>query len=218
MLEARHETRVAQEKEWQALQADIADSRKLRKDTTISLNEQVRRAERDEQEKKKHERHPELAAANATTGSKNAPAASLDAASNQKGEDSNTQRKELASGASVTTPKSGAQTRADADQPEATAKYTDVHKPKVDTAATKDAAGDGATDPARDESTTDDGLQADERSIKTDLAAERKRKIEKDVVLNEVAHILADEVTLIRADNKLAARVLPHTAMNNNVD
>jgi len=45
-----------------------------------------------------------------------------------------------------------------------------------------------------------------------------QRKIEKDVVLNEVAHILADEVTLIRADNKLAARVLPHTAMNNNVD
>jgi len=218
MLTTRHEARVAQEKEWQALQADISDYRKLRKDTTISLNEQVRRAERDEQEKKKHERHPELAAANATTGSKNAVAASPDAASNQKGEDSNTQRKELASGASATTPKSGAQTRADADQPEATAKYTDVHKPKVETGSAKDASSDAAADPARDESTTDDGLQADERSIKTDLAAERKRKVEKDVVLNEVAHILADEVTLIRADNKLAARVLPHTAMNNNVD
>jgi carboxyl-terminal processing protease len=211
MLEARHEQRVAQEKEWQALQADIADFRKLRKDTTISLNEQVRRAERDEQEKKKHERHPELAAANATTGSKNA----LDAASNQKGEDSNTQRKELANGASATPPKSAAQNRADADQPEATARFTDVHKPKVDTTTTKDAASDNAADPARDEGVQDDGLQADERSLKTDLAAERKRKIEKDVVLNEVAHILADEVTLIRADNKLAARVLPHTALNN---
>jgi carboxyl-terminal processing protease len=219
MLTTRHEARVAQEKEWQALQADISDYRKLRKDTTISLNEQVRRAERDEQERKKHERHPELAAANAATGSKNAVAASPDSGSNQKGEDSNTQRKELASGASATTPKAGAQTRADADQPEATARYTDVHKPKVDTATAKnDAAADGAADPARDDAAQDDGLQADERSLKTDLAAERKRKIEKDVVLNEVAHILADEVALIRADNKLAARVLPHTAMNNNVD
>jgi carboxyl-terminal processing protease len=55
--------RVAQEKEWQALQADIADYRKLRKDTTISLNEQVRRAERDRG--KEEARTPsELAAAN----------------------------------------------------------------------------------------------------------------------------------------------------------
>ncbi|HET7779630.1 MAG TPA: carboxy terminal-processing peptidase [Rudaea sp.] len=219
MLEARHEARVAQEKEWQALQADIADYRKLRKDTTISLNEQVRRAERDEQERKKHERHPELAAANSATSKETVASAEP---GSQKPADGKIPRVPVDSNVptdakgSATTPKSGAQARADTDQPGATAKYTDVHKPKVDTGTTKDvAAADAATDPARDESTTDDGLQADERSIKTDLAAERKRKIEKDVVLNEVAHILADEVTLIRADNKLAARVLPHTALNN---
>jgi len=218
MLTTRHEARVAQEKEWQALQADIADYRKLRKDTTISLNEQVRRAERDEQEKKKHERHPELAASNSATSKETVASAEP---GSQKPVDGKIPRVPIDSNvpadskAGATAPKSGAQTRADADQPEATAKYTDVHKPKVETGSAKDASSDAAADPARDESTTDDGLQADERSIKTDLAAERKRKVEKDVVLNEVAHILADEVTLIRADNKLAARVLPHTAMNN---
>ncbi|MGH8122912.1 MAG: carboxy terminal-processing peptidase, partial [Rudaea sp.] len=59
MLEARHEKRVAGDKQWLALQADIADVRKLRKETTISLNEQMRRAERDEQEAKRRERHPD---------------------------------------------------------------------------------------------------------------------------------------------------------------
>ena len=63
---------------------------------------------------------------------------------------------------------------------------------------------------------TDDGLQADERSLKSDLAEERKRKVEKDVALNEAAHILADEVNLIRADTKLASRVLPHSAIEKN--
>src|SRR5689334_17184413 len=52
MLEARHEARAAKAREWQAFSADISDWRKLRKETTISLNEQARRAERDEQEKK----------------------------------------------------------------------------------------------------------------------------------------------------------------------
>jgi carboxyl-terminal processing protease len=69
---------------------------------------------------------------------------------------------------------------------------------------------------AKDEGVTDDGLQADERSLKSDLAEERKRKIEKDVALNEAAHILADEVNLIHADTKLASRVLPHSAIEKN--
>ena len=56
----------------------------------------------------------------------------------------------------------------------------------------------------------DDGLQADERSLKSDLAEEKKRKAEKDVVLNEASRILADEVDLLKSDTKLAARVLPH--------
>ena len=56
----------------------------------------------------------------------------------------------------------------------------------------------------------DDGLQADERSLKSDLAEEKKRKAEKDVVLNEASRILSDEVDLLKSDTKLAARVLPH--------
>jgi hypothetical protein len=36
------------------------------------------------------------------------------------------------------------------------------------------------------------------------------------VPLNEAAHILADEVDLIRADTKLASRVLPHNPLDHN--
>jgi carboxyl-terminal processing protease len=64
----------------------------------------------------------------------------------------------------------------------------------------------------------DDGLQADERSIKDELADEKARKAEKDVVLHEVANILADEVNLLRTDTKLAARVLPHSAIEKPLD
>ena len=64
----------------------------------------------------------------------------------------------------------------------------------------------------------DDGLQADERSLKSDLAEEKKRKDAKDVVLNEASRIIADEVDLLHADTKLAARVLPHGALNKAVD
>ncbi|MBS0485750.1 MAG: hypothetical protein JSS13_00270, partial [Proteobacteria bacterium] len=44
------------------------------------------------------------------------------------------------------------------------------------------------------------------------------RKAEKDVVLHEVANILADEVNLLGADTKLAARALPHAAADKPVD
>ena len=55
----------------------------------------------------------------------------------------------------------------------------------------------------------DDGLQPDERSISTEIAREEKAKDRRDVVLEETAHILADEIGLIRSDTKLAAQVLP---------
>ena len=42
----------------------------------------------------------------------------------------------------------------------------------------------------------DDGLQANERSIAHELAAEKARKNAKDVLLDEAVHILSDEVTL----------------------
>jgi carboxyl-terminal processing protease len=67
MLEAKHEARAHADSAWRANQDDIADYRKMRKETTISLNEQARRAERDEQDAKRKQRHPELASAPAPT-------------------------------------------------------------------------------------------------------------------------------------------------------
>ncbi|MFT3790881.1 MAG: carboxy terminal-processing peptidase [Rudaea sp.] len=151
LLGARHDKRTASEREWLAYQADVADARKLREDKTISLNEAVRRKERDDQEAKRRERHPEqFADANAD------------------------QAKAGANGASQANAKPAPNRR-------------------------------GATDDANQ----DDGLQADERSLKSDLAEEKRRKALKDVVLDEAAHIVADEVDLLRADTKLAAQVLP---------
>ncbi len=55
---------------------------------------------------------------------------------------------------------------------------------------------------------TDDGLQSNERNISADLAIEKARKDVKDVLLNEAAHILSDEVGLLTANSSLAASVL----------
>ena len=63
MLKSLHYVRVAGEKPWLAYEADVADARKMRAETSISLNEKARRAERDEQEAKRKQRHPELAEA-----------------------------------------------------------------------------------------------------------------------------------------------------------
>ncbi|WP_295999802.1 carboxy terminal-processing peptidase [Rugamonas sp.] len=59
---------------------------------------------------------------------------------------------------------------------------------------------------------TDDGLQADERSLTAELDAEKAAKNAKDVLLNEAVHVLADEVTLLKTDTRLASRVLPYAA------
>jgi len=55
----------------------------------------------------------------------------------------------------------------------------------------------------------DDGLQAGERNLANELAAEKVRKNAKDVLLNEAVHILSDEVGVLKADARLAARVKP---------
>jgi len=175
MLKSMHDARVAKEKPWQAYEADVTDFRKLRAETTISLNEKVRRDERDAREKTFKERHPDLA--------KNDTAAKPSDATAQTGDNSK---------------------RAHVDQVSPAAVQTDK-------AAVK-------PQPAVPNPNQDDGLQADERSIKTDLADEKARKAEKDVVLHEVANILADEVNLLNADTKLAARALPHAAADKPVD
>lgn len=175
MLETRHDARTAGQKDWQAYAADILDLRKLRKETTISLNEQARRVERDEQERKRLERHPIVAGATGTDRSADKNA-----------------------GASASGPQ--ATPRTDPDIP--------VDKSHVVAKGAKTAA---ATD--KEAMHEDDGLQADERSLKTDLAQEQARKNEKDVVLTEGSRILGDEIDLIRNDTKLAAQVLPHPGM-----
>jgi len=55
----------------------------------------------------------------------------------------------------------------------------------------------------------DDGLQSNERNLETDLAIEKANKNAKDVLLNEAANILSDEISLISSNSALATSVLP---------
>jgi len=56
----------------------------------------------------------------------------------------------------------------------------------------------------------DDGLQADERNLQSELAAEKAAKDAKDVMLQEAANILADEVGMLKTDTRMASRVMPY--------
>ncbi len=53
--------------------------------------------------------------------------------------------------------------------------------------------------------TQDDGLQANERNLSNELAAEKARKNTKDVFLDEAAHILSDEVGLLKPETRVAS-------------
>ncbi|HET8942133.1 MAG TPA: carboxy terminal-processing peptidase, partial [Rudaea sp.] len=173
LLANLHSARVAKQSEWLAYEADVADVRKLRAEKSISLNEKVRRAEREEQEKTRRERHPKLADA---SSAKNAPVDAVKLAS------------------SHSTRNTWAESQLPRDLAGKAVPPQDVN----------------AASPPIHAHNEDDGLQADERSLKAELAAEKARKAQKDVVLDEAAHILADEIMLIRGDTKLAAAVLPH--------
>ncbi|AMO93039.1 C-terminal processing peptidase family protein [Collimonas fungivorans] len=59
---------------------------------------------------------------------------------------------------------------------------------------------------AADLNRQDDGLQANERSLSADLAAEKAQKNAKDVLLNEAAQILGDESDLLKANTKFAVQ------------
>jgi carboxyl-terminal processing protease len=61
-------------------------------------------------------------------------------------------------------------------------------------------------------SVTDDGLQANERSLSAELAAEKAQKEAKDVYLNEAAYILGDEIDLLKNNTKLAQRAWLYSA------
>jgi carboxyl-terminal processing protease len=66
LLDKKHEARVANDKDFQYLQDDIALVRKLRKENMISLNETVRRKERDAQEARADKREERLLAVTAS--------------------------------------------------------------------------------------------------------------------------------------------------------
>ncbi len=173
MLIERHDARIAKNVEWQNFESDLADVRKLRAEKTVSLNEDVRRKERDEQEAKRKARD-ELAGGHATP--QDDPAAK-------------TMQKIQSDAGAKTTSKSGI---AAAEKAAAEAK--------------KHASTETGS---KDDALQDDGLQPDERDINSDIKREKDAKDKRDVVLDEAAHILADEIGLVRTDTKLAARVLP---------
>ena len=141
-LQKRHEARIAKDKDFQYLQEDLADVKKLRKENSVSLNEAVRRKERDTQEARSKLREERQASSNAN-----------------------------AAGAA---------------------------RSKVLAAAKSKAARQ------------DDGLQADERNLQAELAAEKAAKDAKDVMLNEAANILSDAVGIVKTDTRLALRLMPY--------
>jgi carboxyl-terminal processing protease len=130
LLLALHENRIRHDRDFSYLLQDISQIQQLRKTNVISLNEAVRRKEREAQEKRLTARE-------------------------DKG-----------------------------DTPE------------------KRVAGSAVQD---------DGLQADERNLIKDLAAEKSKKSAKDVLLAEAVSILGDEVALQKNNFKVATSTAPTT-------
>ncbi len=60
----------------------------------------------------------------------------------------------------------------------------------------------------------DDGLTPGERSVKQSVAREKAARQAKDIELEEAAHIMADEVTMLGKDLQLAHEVLPKQAFD----
>ena len=158
-LQKRHEARISKDKEFQDLREDIAEVMKLRKENAISLNEAVRRKERDAQDARAKLREARLAAAK---GSVDEPVA--------------------APGGK-----------------EARSKVPEPTRPVKAVVAARSAL-------------RDDGLQGDERALSAEIAAEKAAKDAKDVLLQEAAHILADEAGMLKTDTRMASRTMPYMA------
>lgn len=69
---------------------------------------------------------------------------------------------------------------------------------------------DGGTADVDDEAQLDDGLNPNERSLKSELKEQEDAKKAPDPQLQETSHILFDAIGLIDANPKLAAEVLPY--------
>ena len=74
--------------------------------------------------------------------------------------------------------------------------------------------GSSTTD-ADDDSQLDDGLNPNERSLKSELKEQEEAKNAPDPQLQETAHVLFDAIGLINANPKLAAEVLPYGGKEN---
>jgi carboxyl-terminal processing protease len=59
------------------------------------------------------------------------------------------------------------------------------------------------------EANRDDGLQANERNIAAQVAAEKAAKAAKDVLLDEAVRVVGDEVAVLKTDATLATRARP---------
>ncbi|SFD11844.1 carboxy terminal-processing peptidase [Massilia yuzhufengensis] len=166
-LQKRHEARISKDKEFQFLQEDIAEVMKVRKENAISLNEAVRRKERDTQDARAKLREARLAGASGTATDE--PAAGP----------------------------AGKEARGKVPAPTKPAK---------------------AVTAVRGSPRQDDGLQYDERDLHAELAAEKAAKDAKDILLQEAANILADEVGMLRTDTRMASRAMPYMALPRTVD
>jgi carboxyl-terminal processing protease len=60
--------------------------------------------------------------------------------------------------------------------------------------------------PAKSHALQDDGMLPSERNLSADLAIEAANKNTKDILLDEAAHIVSDDVGLLQAHPKLADR------------
>jgi len=67
-------------------------------------------------------------------------------------------------------------------------------------------------DPVKSTARQDDGLQANERNLANELAAEKTRKEAEDFVLNEAVNILGDQMEVLKTGGALAARAKPDPA------
>ncbi len=62
----------------------------------------------------------------------------------------------------------------------------------------------------------DDGLQADERDLRDQIAREEAREDRPDPLAREAAHVLVDAIDLVRKDHALAAQVYPQRNAQSN--
>jgi carboxyl-terminal processing protease len=94
----------------------------------------------------------------------------------------------------------------DADQARVALRESRKHAGKHNSAGTETSAADIESEPR------DDGLQAGERSLASELVMEKAQKNVKDVLRNEAVHIMSDDVTVRTDGASVAARAKSHAA------